>query len=336
MKTKHKFQIGDKVTITLPDWKKHSYFPVRVDVECIIASVVEEPFGYNVISSEPIHFRGFFPSHYKHVPYQDDAFVVENQLISTRKFFVLEEEIKIIQSPLLTKVQKFFSQLEFRKIKTIHSRPQGEIEYIKYYSPDNKVVTIMDDKNYVNDIEERKRLAYKMSHFFGFAEPLEVKHNLTKSDNIHFTVNRFGLINFWKGLKWDKVDGSTTFKPEVGNLICGIVSNNVSHNASSMDEWFVSSPQFHLLCDAICVENFLEKNNYKKEQIVKALIIPKNEKNYYIPYEPVLSRYIYAAIYLIVKYNEIPPEDWTLPKRKGIDGTMQPFHIWWPNKVIED
>tara|TARA_R110001632_G_scaffold112178_4_gene223184 strand:+ start:7628 stop:8629 length:1002 start_codon:yes stop_codon:yes gene_type:complete len=332
MQNHHKFKIGDKVSITLPSWKKHSYQPTKVDMECTIVDCVFNPFGYNVRSQEMIHFRGFIPE------FQSEGSTTLNitdNFINIRNFFVLEPEIRMMQSPFKMKLKTFFSTLEFRRIDTIHCRPIGEIEYINYHSPEGKIITVTDDKPYLELKDSEKRLAYKIGHFFGFAAPLTTKDGRNMNENIHFTINRYGYIDLWYGLKWTSVDSTRAYRPSSGDIICGNVSINNNHNAASMDEWFITSPQFKLLCEVISDEQYLNNNSTTKSTVVESLIIPENDENYYVPYEPVLSRYIYAAIYLMSIHNEIPPAEWTLPLRKGIDGNMEPFHVWWPKEVIK-
>ena len=70
------------------------------------------------------------------------------------------------------------------------------------------------------------------------------------------------------------------------------------------------------------------------EQIIKRLILPENTKNYYIRHENPQSRYIYAAIFLLVVRNHKQlNREWDLPaKFDVIEHKHIPFEIWWLKK----
>ena len=67
------------------------------------------------------------------------------------------------------------------------------------------------------------------------------------------------------------------------------------------------------------------------KELVDKLIIPENKENYYIRHENPESRYIYAAIFLLlVRQKEKLDPEWDLPKKLNSKlGTNIPFEIWW-------
>jgi hypothetical protein len=323
----HRFKVGQLVYVQIRDWEAGdvSKFqtwrePGRID------SLTKEPFGYNVRLSRTISFRGNYPLPIldKIAPLQDLIFVREGDL-SLRQRDILRE-----------KLREFMSTLIFREVAHIYIKPQGQIQYINYYSPDGKVSVITDDKKHA---KEQNRLGYKVGHFFGFSCPCQgptYERQTTSGIDFHFTMNRFGEVDFWEGIKWSTIEKNKAFLVKNGSLICGISSQQKESSTPSFDQWFVCSRQFKLLCYLLVTNNHEEKLKMKKNEIVANLIMPENPENFYIPHEIPLSRYLYAAVYLLACLDERElPEEWNLPSRKSPETSLEPFSVWWPRKVLE-
>jgi hypothetical protein len=84
------------------------------------------------------------------------------------------------------------------------------------------------------------------------------------------------------------------------------------------------------------LQTYIPRQDNDATPYIESLIIPINETNHYIPHEYPLSRYLYAAIFLlaVLKINKLP-EAWHLPKKQNnVTGIMEPFEEWWPKKIL--
>lgn len=328
----HKFSEGEFVNIVIHDWNapQENLMTMRL-VSAQITQRVFVPFGYNVKLSEPITFYGHIP-----LPFsgsRSSVKLVETQRgsISLDEIFVRETDVSKQPINLRVKLARFMSKLLFRKITIVYTKPVGQIEYINYHAPDGKILTVSDDRKLIDQVDSEKRLAYKVTHFYGFSTPVtevSTEDERTRSKDLHFTMNRFAQIDFWNGIEWNPVNRSKAFRPSTGDLICGAPPATLGEQTPSYDRWFVCSPQFRFLCTLICSPH----HPHSVGDIVNMLTIPENPSNHYTPHEIPLSRYLYAAIYLLACRPDIAiPRDWQLPVRD-----REPFEVWWPKKMSED
>ncbi len=336
----HKFSENESVVILLHDWLPNSQ-QLSKKSKAVIVKKVYRPHGYNVRLEEPIIFRGHVP-----LPFNKnsrDIFILDDrkdgvmmQDIFVREFDVIQEDLS-----LLKYARAFFKNIVFRRIHAIHTKPEDTISYINYYGFDGKISTLADDRKVLQEKDGSKRLAYKVPHFFGFAQSTDdymLEDNLTKNVQLHFTMNRFAQIDFWDGLDWEDVDKTKAMRPIDRELICGYASQVSNSQAPSFDKWFVCSEQFMLLCYLICTKDWAHPFiDMKEVDLIQMLIIPENKEHIYIAHEFPISRYLYAAIFLLcVRKVQTLPEEWTLPTRKSLtEVDVEPFEVWWPNKLAD-
>jgi len=332
MFTNHKYSVGDQVVACLRDWSPDGLYFSRL-VRAEIVSKVYNPLGYNVRLSEPATFEGHVPFPFTALPVS--AYILDSPVKGTRLQVVFIREFDLSQEAinLHRKLQEFMTPLVFRVIKVVHTKPANQIEYINYFAPDGQVTTIPDDRKFSDDAG-KNRLAYKVSHFFGFAHPFagQQQEDFTTADkDMHFTMNRFSEPDFWNGLQWSDIDRSKAFRPEKGTIICGSPPALATDQAPSYDHWFVCSPQFMFLRNLICHG---QPRVLSDTDVIARLIIPENVNNLYIPHEIPPSRYLYAAIYmLVIKEVKTLPTTWQLPTmRNPKTFEIEPFEVWWPAK----
>ena len=332
-KPSHKFADGESVNIIIHDWNiPNENLIVSRIVPGQISSKVFRPFGYNVKLSEPVTFYGHIPLTFSRSN-RDSIGQVDMQAnsICLQEIFVREDDVLKQPINLRRKLARFMSTLLFRKITTVHSKPVGQIEYINYHSPDGKILTVPDDKKLVDQPDAAKRLAYKVSHFYGFSTPiseLSSEDGRTKGKDIHFTMNRYAQIDFWNGIEWQQINRSKAFRPSQGDLICGAPPAVLSEQAPSYDRWFVCSPQLRFLCSLIIGTGQHPPIN----DVINLLIMPENPSNFYTPHEIPISRFLYAAIYLLACRPDVTiPSEWNLPKRD-----RETFEVWWPKKMSSE
>lgn len=330
----HRFRLGQVVYVYLHDWEPGDATKFRIWKEVArIESLVHVPLGYNVVLSKPTAFKGYYPT-----PIfigHENMILPEDPSLHSH-IFVREGDASLRQRDLRDKLREFVSSLIYREVTAVYTKPPGQIQYISYYSSDGKITAITDDKKHLG---EPNRLAYKVSHFYGFSSPCQgpsYEKSSTSGTDFHFTMNRFGEISFWEGIRWNGVEKNKAFLVKSGNLICGVSSQTKESNAPSFDQWFVCSRQFKFLCHLIMSTNHEEKLRMKRQDIIANLIIPENPENLYIPHEIPISRFLYAAVYLLACCDEVElPKEWNLPERKSPQGTtMEPFEVWWPRKVL--
>jgi hypothetical protein len=323
----HRFKVGQLVYVQLHDWDPGEIPRFQSWRELgRIESLVHSPLGYNVTLKKRIIFKGNYP-------------LPVGKTYDTDQIFVREGDAFFYQTNMVKeKLRAFISNLAFREVTAVYTKPTGQIQYINYYAPDGKVHVMTDDKKHM---KETGRLAYKVGHFYGFSGPCQgprYEKSSTAGIDLHFTMNRFSGISFWEGIEWEPIEKSKAFLLRTGNLICGTVSQTRESHAPSFDQWFTCSRQFKLLCFLLMTNNHEEILRMKRTEIIENLIIPENKENYYIPHEIPISRYLYAAIYLLVCCEEklLPPPDWQLPQRRSPFGPeMERFEIWWPRKVLD-
>lgn len=321
---RHKFKEGQIVYVQIRDWEPGDSVKFQIWKELgKIDSLVHDPLGYNVKLGRTVQFKGNHP-----VPKSSEWQI--NDLI-----FVREGDLSLRQKDiLLGKLREFVSEIIFREVSAVYTKPAKEIQYINYYSPDGKVIVMTDDRKCV---KEQNRLAYKVSHFYGFSSPCQgpshEKKDTSRTD-FHFTMNRFGEVDFWDGIKWGQIEKNKAFLVKTGNLICGISAKTKELGAPSFDQWFVCSRQFKFLCYILMIDGYEEKLRMRRNEIIANLIIPENPDNLYIPHEIPISRFLYAAIFLLVFSEEKElPREWNLPQRKSPNGPdLEPFETWWPRK----
>lgn len=327
------FNVGDNVAVKLHDWNKDGM--TKKIVPGKILAKINEPSGYDVELVEPVSFIGHIP-----FPRQSkNTSKITNDSALCKVIFVRDFCVSI---QIKEKMLKFINGLVFKTVNVVMVKPD-KFDYVNVYTPEGKIYTLADDRDiskYVgNDVEGR--LAFKVPHFFGFTHAdtqfavpdyvTNINRDQTNAQSIHFSVNRISVPDFYQGTEWKKYD-EYVFRPQSGQIICGKPSQIKNNKPQSFDYWFISSTQFMNFCKLLsskCVpkqEQMTELLNY--------LVLPKNEKNFFIPHEPYISRYIYAAMYLIlVTGTSKLPEEWELPK-KAVKGVMQPFEEWWPKAFL--
>lgn len=326
----HLFNVGDTVTVKLFDWSKDS--STKRSVSGRIVSKVSDPVGYDVELNEPAIFTGYipFPRHMKTAPKITQSHAI-CKTIYVRDFCVSVQ--------LKEKMLKFIDGLVFKTVNVVHTPKPEKCDYINVYLPNGRVETVVDDDEVYgligNDVEGR--LAFKVPHFYGFTYPdtqfivpefsQSNKKEPTKGGSIHFVVNRNNVPNFYEGARWDKYD-FWAFKAQAGQIVCGKLSSVKTNKPPSFDYWFVSSIQFLNFCKLLS-SKYVPKSDQMQE-LLDLLVLPKNDKNLFVPHEPYISRYIYAAIYLILTTGTTKlPDEWELPRR-SVGGSMMAFEEWWP------
>jgi hypothetical protein len=325
----HRYRPGQLVSARLHDWTADGKPRACVQVVRVVG-LIHQPFGYNVESLESVYFRS-------HMPYPigiEHPLVQEvNGSVSFHPFFIRETDLEEIQNPLLRKLRQFTSNLIFREITVVYTKPPGQIQYINYFAKDGTVSTIDDERKLAKEPDTNGRFAYKVAHFFGFAKPLpgpSFESVETRDVSIHFSMNRFSEIDFWNGMRWGNVDKNKAYRPEKGDIICGYASRGKDPNAPSFDQWFVCSPQFRTLCSILHAEDG-ERN---RDAIIPHLILPENPNHYYIAHEIPFSRHLYAAIFCLVNGMTKLPVEWKLPERKAsTDLHTESFEVWWPARA---
>lgn len=345
---KHSYTIGDEVEVRLMDWDSKGQM-YELQTKGFVLSQVQEPFGYNIQLSEQISFIGSFPAPIFSPKAQRPQVETYRARKSNRdaydfnvifcKEFMLTRASSDLRCALLDLIQ----DLIFKRVHISYSKPDGIIEYINVYLPDGKVKTLSDDKHIpevlIGCTDIGQRLAYKVPHFFGFTKT-DMIYDVSKSGalrekSIHFTSNKHSNIDFWDGFTWtDSREQARVYLPQEGNLLCGKASHFVTGKAPSFDKWFNSSEQFMRLCKLL--QTYNPRQDLDPAPYIDALIIPVNETNHYVPHEYPLSRYFYAAVFMlaVLKMNKLP-EAWRLPKKQNsITGLMEPFEEWWPNKIL--
>lgn len=338
----HKFKEGDQVVATLHDWSSdRSVALATKTVQAQVLKRLTRPFGYNVRLKEPVMFRGHLPLPFSRSNRDSlDSVCIGEQdhpdRILLQEIFIREFDLGREKISLRKKLATFMCTLVFRKISVVYTKPTGQIEYINYFADDGRILTIPDDKKLASRPDSARRLAYKVTHFYGFSNPLPdggAEPAPCRGKDLHFTMNRFSQLDFWEGIEWSTITKSKAFRPNQGDLICGTPPTTVSDQAPSFDRWFISSVQFRLLCDLICSGNH---RGVREEDIIEALILPDNLANYYLSYETPFSRYLYAAIYMLaVKEVTSLPAEWELPMHKSPSSSqLEPFEVWWPRKVL--
>lgn len=240
---------------------------------------------------------------------------------------------------VLNKLRQFVGNIVFRSVFSVISVPEEKPCYIKCYN-NNGTITIHDsDEELIKNIvpeEISKRIVYKYQHFYGFTikdHYFDINDKWT-DQQLHFTDNRYCNIDLFEGCKWGIVERGHAIQPTRNNIICGTVSQIHTSKPPSFDKWFVVSSQFMFLWQLIMNINVSETPT--DEEIIQRLIIPENPNNFYIRYEIPASRYIYAAIYLLLikKVNKLP-EEWNLSKRfDSKQNDFKSFESWWINRIL--
>lgn len=345
----HLFEIGQNVNVTLRDWTSKQSTCSKV-VQATILEHVERPFGYDVRLQEAVTFKGHMPSPLKSKSPDVVTFNNEDDLVSMSVIFVKEFMLSKIHSKLRDILATKFQNLEFRVISAVHVKPPAQIEYINYHRSDGTIETLSDDRalfdaasNESEVRELRRRLSYKPTHFYGFTRmnspvPEGADGESVRDRTIHFTMNRYTDISLTDGISWLDIEDSMPRKPEIGQLVCGEASQHKAEKAPSFDNWFICSNQFMRL--VILIRNKEVPRalaGMSQAQLLDSLIIPKNDKNYYIPHEKPVSRYLYAAIYMLAVQGVTTnlPVEWNLPTRRMADGQIHPFEVWWPASVLK-
>lgn len=239
--------------------------------------------------------------------------------VFVRAFDVMVEADEI--NVLYGAVETFFSTLRFSKVTAVLPvEAKVKVSYILYYYPDGEVKTVLEPTKEM--LANPQRLVYKHLHFFGFDD--------TVPESQHFTANRCANINLCQGLCWGSIV-SNAIRPSPGDFLCHVISGDFRKgNAPSMDFWFNCSPQFHTL-----VKLVLRKVQMNMNEAIKALVIPLNKENLPMTTEWVESRYVYAAIWLILNKKPIPSE-FKLPARKNPKTTqLDTFEQWWPREILQ-
>lgn len=338
----HKYKPGQRVLVLLKDWTPDQAACSKT-VEGTVLHKITQPFGYDVKLRQPVTFRGNTP--FPLLADNDASYDDSRDAVRMSVMFVKEFNMTKVHNRLREVLAKKFSELVFKVIGTIHTKPAAHIEYINYYQKDGTVVTLSDDRQLFNDAESeeqkeeiKKRLSYKLTHFYGFTRPNNPIHetrNYDQRETLHFTMNRFSEVSFMNGFEWLSIDSSIPKLPEVGQIICGRASQHVEKKAPSFDNWFISSPQFMRLVALIRNRQTPRTMSKMSEaEIIESLTIPKNTDNYYVAHEKPISRHIYAAIYMLaVKGDDNLPAKWNLPER-NIGDKKQPFEVWWPNILM--
>ncbi len=343
----------DRVVVETYDWWKDK--PDKIRLSGRILNYVEYPRGYNIKLDEKKSFYGNIPFPIG-IPMEvnklnirnfqeTDAYVLD--IIFVREWMItstLSKRIRFnpteeVQNVMLANLKGFYQTLIFRladAMKLAEQKPQ----YIKYYKEDGSVEVLETEREVRKEIGEEadKRLVQKHSHFFGFTlvKKLESYIKLLEDTQLHFSDNRY--CNIDDGCCWlSNVEKHHAICPKKGTIICGIASRRQENLPPSFDRWFCCSTQFLFLWRLIVYKTWPENIlKMSVEQILEQLIIPENEVNFFVRHETPTSRYLYAAIFLlIIRKEEKLPEEWNLPKKYDpIRKENVPFEVWWKEKCL--
>lgn len=333
------YSVDDEVIVEVHDWNNTGSFTRKVRGK--IVAVITEPHGYDIELDDQISLTGNLPltrnspQKYKMQP---DGIICKTLYV--RSFCVSKPKIG-----LRDKLMLHLNGLIFKRVNIAYSKPEGRIEYMNVYTPDGKVVKVADEKDIpklLKGKDPNNRVSYKVQHFYGFTknDTLFGMPGCPAMDKtgVHFTVNRFHCIDWWSGFAWKEYSTESNprpvFKPQQGEIVCGKPSQIKSDKPPSFDYWFVCSEQFMELCNQLSSQRKVTPDEV--QGILERLIIPKNEENLYISHETPLSRYTYAAIFLlaVMNVNKLP-EEWNLPKQQAQGGRMLPFEEWWPMLMMK-
>lgn len=356
------YKKDDRVVVEMYDWYLTTQNKIRLSGK--ILNYVHNPKGYNLLLDEPIQFYGILPLpvrmykkdiYGKEISEKEIGFCGKNgsyfsNIIFVREWMIvdtLNKEMSLIDNVFedmsinniaLERIRDFFSNLFFRSIESIRLTDQ-KTHFFKYFKEDGSIEILTSDRDVRKQLgkDADLRLIPKVPHFYGFTSNNSITSMSKTWENsqLHFTDNRYCTIDFHEGCEWGDVQKLHAIYPIKGSIICGVVSRRHHDKPPSFDRWFSCSKQFLFLWRLIVHKNWpLPITNLTDEQIVEKLIIPENLNNYYIRHENPQSRYIYAAIFLLIVRNQKTLNSgWDLPKKfDPIRKINVPFEEWWLQK----
>lgn len=335
IKRTHKFVVGECVQVTLIDFTLEN--PWRtMKTEGEIVALVDKPFGYDIRLNRPVQFKAATP--FPITLETEIKYDVRSDTHSCDAIFSKEDFINSLESQLLDKLRRITSKWVFRSAKVLHTVPEKQVHYAVVYKPDGQMEIFDDPRQIPEELNTNRRVALSLPHHFGFTRSPrnlsgEKETQVTSGKELHFSDNRRRAFDLWGGFGMIDADVSTVFAPREGDIICGQASQVRKQDLPSYDGWFVCSRQLELL-----IRLFRDPEiTSEYDDVVQNLIIPENTDNYYVSHELPLSRFAYAAIYLLaVRKQKQLPQEWNLPTKKMPGFTdQQPFEVWWPAVIAE-